>query len=54
MTLQDLIKQWLDIAFDDLNPYGVLTRYPKEKEITEYMIQTAINQACPSLTIEYI
>ena len=48
MTLQDLLNQWFGIAIDDLevaNPYSVITRYPKEKEITEYMANTAINQA---------
>jgi len=28
-----------------INPYSVITRYPKEKEITEYMTSTAIKQA---------
>ena len=30
---------------NDLNPYSVITRYPKEKEITENMTKTAIDQA---------
>ena len=30
---------------NDLNPYSVITRYPKEKEITEHMAQMAIDQA---------
>ena len=30
---------------NDINPYSVITRYPKEKEITESMAQTAIDQA---------
>ena len=30
---------------NDLNPYGVITRYPKESDITEYMAQMAVNQA---------
>ena len=34
MTLQNLLNQWFAI-----------TRYPKEKEITEHMAQTAIKQA---------
>jgi HEPN domain-containing protein len=29
---------------EDVNPYSVITRYPKEKEVTENMAQTAINQ----------
>jgi len=29
----------------DINPYSVITRYPKEKEISETMAQLAINQA---------
>ncbi|MDR2543664.1 MAG: HEPN domain-containing protein [Treponema sp.] len=30
---------------NDLNPYSVITRYPKEKEITEHMAITASQQA---------
>ena len=30
---------------NDINPYSVITRYPKEKEITKQMAQLAINQA---------
>ena len=30
---------------DYINPYTVITRYPKEKEITESMAKAAINQA---------
>jgi ribulose kinase len=30
---------------EDINPYGVITRYPKEREITVKMAQIAINQA---------
>ena len=29
----------------DLNPYSVITRYPKEKEITRHMAQLAVKQA---------
>ena len=34
----------LDLC-DFINPYGVITRYPKEIEITEPMAKAAINQA---------
>ena len=30
---------------NDINPYSVITRYPKEKEITEYMAVMAIKNA---------
>ena len=30
---------------ENLNPYGVITRYPKEKEITKNMTQDAISHA---------
>lgn len=30
---------------DYINPFGVVTRYPKEKEITALMAKTAISQA---------
>ena len=30
---------------NDINPYSVITRYPKEKEISEQMARLTINQA---------
>jgi len=30
---------------NEINPFGVITRYPKEKVITELMTRTAIEQA---------
>jgi len=38
------LPQILELC-NDVNPYSVITRYPKEKEITEHMAQTAIIQA---------
>ena len=34
----------LDLC-NEINPYSVITRYPKEKKITEYMAKNAIDQA---------
>ena len=40
----DTFNEILDLCID-INPYGVATRYPKEKDITESMVQSAIDQA---------
>jgi len=53
-NLAELCKMCMDYdpSFDKIlepcdyvNPYGVVTRYPKEKVITESMAKTAIDQA---------
>ena len=37
-------NQILEVC-NDINPFGVLTRYPKEKDITENMAKAAVIQA---------
>ncbi|MCL2270622.1 MAG: HEPN domain-containing protein [Treponema sp.] len=44
MECDPSFSQILDLC-DDLNPYCVVTRYPKEKEITEHMAKIAIDLA---------
>jgi predicted nucleotidyltransferase len=44
MELDSSFSTILELC-DCLNPYGVTTRYPKEKEITGNMTRTAIDQA---------
>jgi len=52
--LSDLCKMCIeyDTSFNDIldlcidvSPYGIITRYPKEKEVSEKMAQAAMNQA---------
>jgi len=53
-NLTELCKMCIerDLSFNDIlefcnniNPFGVATRYPKEFEITEPMAKTSVNQA---------
>lgn len=44
MEYDPLFNKILDLC-NELDPYSVVTRYPKEKEITEHMAKIAINQA---------
>ena len=44
MEYDDSFAGIIDLC-NDINPYSVITRYPKEKDITEYMAIMAIKQA---------